>query len=145
MSNDFKDNIKQQSTWKRGLYMVLFSIFYTIAEVLLVAIVVFQFALKLVTDDSNDRLRRLGQSIGTFIYQIIQFLTFNSEYHPYPFGTWPKGAPNEDQPKAEEPKAEEPRAEEPKAEVPKSEEPAAPNKIKSVTKKAAAPKKSKKK
>ncbi len=145
MSNGIKDNIKQQSTWKRGLYMVLFSIFYTVAEVLLVAIVVFQFALKLVTDDSNDRLRRLGQSIGTYIYQIIQFLTFNSEYHPYPFGTWPKGAPNEDQPKAEEPKAEEPRAEEPKAEVPKSEDPAAPNKIKSVTKKEAAPKKSKKK
>ncbi len=138
MSNDFKGNIKQQSTWKRGLYMVLFSIFYTIAEVLLVAIVVFQFALKLVTDDSNDRLRRLGQSIGTFIYQIIQFLTFNSEYHPYPFGTWPKGALNEGQPKAEEPKAEEPRAEEPKA-----EEPAAPKKIKSVTKKAP-PKKPKK-
>ncbi len=144
MSNDIKDNIKQQSTWKRGLYMVLFSIFYTIAEVLLVAIVVFQFALKLVTGDTIDRLRRLGQSIGTFIYQIIQFLTFNSEYHPYPFGNWPKGALNEGQPKAEEPKAEEPRAEEPKAEEPKSEEPAAPKKIKSVTKKAAAPKKTKK-
>ena len=144
MSNDIKGNIKQQSTWKRGLYMVLFSIFYTIAEVVLFAIVVFQFALKLVTDDSNERLRRLGQSIGTFIYQIIQFLTFNSEYHPYPFGTWPKGALNEGQPKVEEPKAEELRAEEPKAEEPKSEEPAAPKKIKSVTKKAAAPKKSKK-
>ncbi len=138
MSNDIKDNIKQQSTWKRGLYMVLFSIFYTIAEVLLVAIVVFQFALKLVTDDSNDRLRRLGQSIGTFIYQIIQFLTFNSEYHPYPFGTWPKGALNEGEAKTEERKAEEPKAEEPKA-----EEPAAPKKIKTVTKKAP-PKKAKK-
>ncbi len=134
MSNDFKDNIKQQSTWKRGLYMVLFSIFYTIAEVLLVTIVVFQFALKLVTDDSNDHLRGLGQSIGTFIYQIIQFLTFNSEYHPYPFGAWPKGALNEDQPKAEEPEAEEPEAKEPNA----------PKKIKSVAKKAAAPKKTKK-
>ncbi len=143
MSNDIKDNIKQQSTWKRGLYMVLFSIFYTIAEVLLVAIVVFQFALKLVTDDSNDRLRRLGQSIGTFIYQIIQFLTFNSEYHPYPFGTWPKGALNEGQAKTEEPRAEEPKAEEPKAAEPKKEEPAAPKKIKTVTKKAP-PKKAKK-
>ncbi len=140
MSNDIKDNIKQQSTWKRGLYMLLFSIFYTIAEVLLVAIVVFQFALKLVTGDSNEPLRRLGQSIGTYIYQIIQFLTFNTEYHPYPFGTWPKGALNEGQAKTEEP-----RAEEPKAEEPKSEESPAPKKIKSVTKKAAGPKKSKKK
>ncbi len=143
MSNDLKDNIKQQSTWIRGLYMLLFSIFYTIAEVLLVAIVVFQFALKLVTGDSNEPLRRLGQSIGTYIYQIIQFLTFNNDFHPYPFGTWPKGALNEGETKTEEPKAEEPKAEEPKVEEPKAEEPAAPKKIKTVTKKAP-PKKPKK-
>jgi len=125
--------------------MVLISIFYTIADFVLFAVVVFQFILKLLTGDTNAHLRTLGLSISTYIYQILQFLTFNSEAHPYPFGNWPKGALNEGQPKAEEPKAEEPRAEEPKAEEPKSEEPPAPKKIKSVTKKAAAPKNSKKK
>ncbi len=145
MSNDIKDNIKQQSTWKRGLYMVLFSIFYTIADFVLFAVVVFQFILKLFTGNTNAHLRTLGLNISTYIYQILQFLTFNREAHPYPFGNWPKGESKTEEPKAEEPKAEEPRAEEPKAEEPKAEEPAAPKKIKSVTKKAAAPKKSKKK
>ena len=128
MSNDIKDNIKQQSTWKRGLYMVLFSIFYTIADFVLFAVVVFQFVLKLFTGDTNDRLRKLGLSISTYVYEILQFLSFNSEQHPYPFGTWPKA---------------ESRAAEPKAAEPKKEEPATPRKIKSVTKKAP-PKKAKK-
>ena len=134
MSNDIKDNIKQQSTWIRGLYMVLFSIFYTIADFVLFAVVVFQFILKLFTGDTNDRLRRLGLSISTYIYEILQFLSFNSEQHPYPFGTWPKG----------ESRAAEPKVEEPKSEPPESREASAPKKIKAVAKKAAPPKKAKK-
>ena len=145
MSNDFKDNIKQQSTWKRGLYMVLFSIFYTIADIVLFAVVVFQFLLKLFTGDTNAHLRTLGLNISTYIYEILQFLTFNSEAHPYPFGNWPKGESRAEEPKAEEPKAEEPMTEEPKAEEPEAKEPSAPKKIKSVVKKATTPKKSKKK
>jgi len=93
MSDDLKNNIKKQSTWMRGLYMLLFSIFYKIAGIVLFAIIVFQFILKVLTGDTNDRLRKLGQSISTYIYQALQFLSFNSEQHPYPFGAWPKGEP----------------------------------------------------
>jgi hypothetical protein len=93
MSDDIKDNIKKQSTWIRGLYMILFTIFSRMAEVVLFAIILFQFILKLLTGDTNDRLRKLGQSLASYIYQILQFLSFNSDVHPYPFGTWPKGEP----------------------------------------------------
>ena len=134
MSNDIKDNIKQQSTWIRGLYMVLFSILYTIADFVLFAVVIFQFVLKLLTGDTNDRLRKLGLSISTYIYEILQFLSFNSEQHPYPFGTWPKG----------ESRAAEQKVEEPKSEQPESQEASAPRKIKAVAKKSAPTKKAKK-
>ena len=93
MSNEVKDNLKQQSTWKRGLYMLLFIIFSRIAEVVLGAVVLFQFLLKLFTGDTNPRLRKLGQSLSSYVYQAFQFLSFNSEYHPYPFGAWPKAEP----------------------------------------------------
>ena len=93
MSDGIKQNIKQSSTWKRGLYMLLFAFFYAIAEVVLFAVVLFQFLLKLFTGETNDRLRKLGQSLATYIYQVVQFLAFNSEYHPYPFGAWPRGEP----------------------------------------------------
>jgi hypothetical protein len=95
MSDELKAHLKERGTWLRGLYMLLFAIFYTIAEVVITAIVIFQFLLALFTGSSNERLLKLGQSLSTYVYQILQFLTFNSDYHPYPFGAWPKGAPKE--------------------------------------------------
>ena len=93
MSNDVKENIKSQSTWKRGLYMLLYIIFSRIAEIVLGVVILFQFLLKLFTGETNDRLLKLGQQLSTYLYQVFQFLTFNTEYHPYPFGAWPRGEP----------------------------------------------------
>ena len=93
MSNDVKQNLKSQSTWMRGLYMLIYMVFYTIADIVLFAIIVFQFLMKLFTGNTNDRLLKLGQGLSTYIYQVLQYLSFNSEYQPYPFGAWPKGEP----------------------------------------------------
>jgi hypothetical protein len=95
MRKDIQENVKQKSIWKRGLYMMLFSFFYSIAEFVLFASVIIQFLFKLFTGETNPQLSKLGQSIATYIYQIIQFLTFKSEYHVYPLGEWPKGTPSE--------------------------------------------------
>jgi len=93
MEKDIKDNLTRQSSWMRALYMVLFAIFYSIAEIVIVVVVVFQFFALLIMGKTNARLLKLGQSLSTYIYQVMLYLTFNSEYHPYPFGAWPKGAP----------------------------------------------------
>jgi len=93
MSNDVKENLKSQSTWIRGLYILIYAVFYTIAEIVLFAVIVFQFLLKLFTSDTNERLGKLGQGLSTYIYQILQYMNFNSDYQPYPFGAWPKGEP----------------------------------------------------
>ncbi len=95
MSDELKTHLKERSTWLRGLYMLLFAIFYAVAEIVITAVVIFQFLLALFTGSSNERLLKLGQSLSTYVYQILQFLTFNSDYHPYPFGAWPKGSPKE--------------------------------------------------
>ena len=95
MNNDIKENVKQKSIWMRGLYMLMFALFYSIAEVVLFAVVIVQFFFQLFTGKTNTRLLKLGQEIATYIYQIIQFLTFNSDYHSYPLGAWPKGEPSE--------------------------------------------------
>jgi len=93
MSDEIKENLKSQSTWTRGLYMLLYLIFARIAELVLIVVIVFQFLLKLFTGDTNERLLKLGQGLSTYVYQTLQYLTFNSEYQPYPFGAWPKGEP----------------------------------------------------
>ena len=93
MNNEVKDNLKSQSTWMRGLYILIYAVFYTLAEIVLFAVIVFQFLLKLFTGETNERLRKLGQGLSTYIYQILQYMNFNSDYQPYPFGAWPKGEP----------------------------------------------------
>ncbi|MCW8957290.1 MAG: DUF4389 domain-containing protein [Gammaproteobacteria bacterium] len=93
MSDDVKDNIRETKTWMRALYMLLFAIIYAVTEIIITAVVVFQFLLVLFTGKTNPKLLQFGQSLSTFIYQILQYLTFNSETQPYPYGEWPKGAP----------------------------------------------------
>ena len=94
MNDEIKQNIKERKTWLRGLYMIMFLIFYSVAKVIVFAVITFQFVLTLLTGKTNERLIKLGQSLSTYVYQVLLFLTFNSNQHPYPFGAWPKGAPS---------------------------------------------------
>lgn len=93
MNDEIKQNIRERKTWLRGLYMLLFLIFYSVAKVIIFAVIAFQFVLTLLTGKTNERLIKLGQSLSTYVYQILIFLTFNSNHHPYPFGAWPNGVP----------------------------------------------------
>ncbi len=93
MSDTLKDHVREGKTWMRALYMLLFAIIYSVAEVVIGFVVLLQFLTLLFTGASNERLLKLGQSLSTYVYQIMLFLTFNTETHPYPYGAWPKGAP----------------------------------------------------
>lgn len=89
MDNELKENLKQKKTWLRGLYMLLFAIFYSVAEIVIFVVVVFQFLLALFTGRTNARLVMFGKSLSTYVYQVMLYLTFNSEEMPFPFGDWP--------------------------------------------------------
>lgn len=89
MSDDFKTNVKERKTWLRGLYMLMFFIFYSVAEFIIFAVVFFQFVFTLISGNTNEKLVLFGQSLSTYVYQILRFLTFNSNEHPYPFSDWP--------------------------------------------------------
>ena len=54
----------------------------------------FQFiSVLFATGNTNAQLLILGQNLSTTIYQISLFLTFNSEWRPFPFGARPDGKP----------------------------------------------------
>jgi hypothetical protein len=93
MDEKIKQNLKEHSTWMRGLYMLFFILCAGLAKFIIAVIVIFQFLLVLFTLRTNERLLEFGQSLGVYIYQILQFLTFNSNEHPYPLGAWPEGKP----------------------------------------------------
>ena len=90
MDNEWKSNIRRGSTWLRGLFMLLFAVIYSVAEIVLLAVVVFQFLYTLFTGVNNRNALDFGRSLSMFIYQVFSYLTYNSEQKPFPFGSWPK-------------------------------------------------------
>ena len=84
---------KNRETWVRGLFMLLFVAIYNVAGVLVGAVAVLQFAWKLVTGESNPRLSSFGEGLSRYFYQIVRFLTFNTEIKPFPFEDWPSHPP----------------------------------------------------
>ena len=88
MNDNMKENLKDNSTWMRVLYMAIFVIIFNIVEILIAALVIFQVLVLLFTADKNRRLLRLGSSLSLYAYKILQFLTFNTEEKPFPFSDW---------------------------------------------------------
>ena len=105
MSDDIKKNVSDINIWKRALFMLLFAILYGLAEVVIWAVVIFQFLIVLITGNKNGRLLEFGQNLTSYIYQIVLFQTFNTENQPFPFGDWPDGPPvaGTEEPDAAEP------------------------------------------
>lgn len=93
MSDEFKTNIKSKNVWLRGFFMLLFTFFYGVAEIVLAVVAVFQFGCVLFTREPNVNATRFGNSVGQYIYQISQFVTFNTEQKPFPFFAWPEPKP----------------------------------------------------
>jgi hypothetical protein len=88
-------NVKSRATWLRLFYMVVIALLYGVSRIVMGAVVVLQFFWLLFTGGTNTRLRELGQALATYTYQIILYLTFNSEQRPFPFDAdWPAGPPS---------------------------------------------------
>jgi hypothetical protein len=95
MEDEIRQNLRNRTTWWRAMYMLLFTVIYGIAELVIATVVLFQLLSVLFTGGTNERLLDLGQNLSTYVYQILLFLTFNSDERPYPFGDWPDGPPVE--------------------------------------------------
>jgi len=82
----------EASIWVRGLYMLLFGVVAHITELVIGLVMLVQFILKAATDKTNINLLSFGDQLSKYLFEIVQFLTFNSEDKPFPFNSWPKAA-----------------------------------------------------
>lgn len=90
MSDDSTKPYKDRSAWMRGLYMLIFMFFLGVAKFVTFVVVVVQFVNVVFTSDTNQKLLTFGDSLSQYQYQILLFLTYNTEQQPYPMGDWPK-------------------------------------------------------
>ncbi|RZV34640.1 MAG: DUF4389 domain-containing protein [Chromatiales bacterium] len=92
-----EENLKSRATWKRFLFMLISCILISLASIVGSFIVVFGFLWLLFTGEVNRELRGVGQSLATYIYENIRFLTFNTDDRPFPFGgKWPDSGTEEE-------------------------------------------------
>ena len=89
-----KENMKSRSTWRRLFFMLVVILLYSVSRVVVSVVVLLQFFWVLFTAQTNRPLESFGQSLATYTYQIIRYLTFNTEERPFPFDLeWPDGPP----------------------------------------------------
>jgi len=78
------------STWKRIAYTVFFFVFaYSIAKVVVSALIIGQTLVKLVTGNVNKQLLSFSKLTSDYMYDILLYSTFNSNKKPFPFTDMP--------------------------------------------------------
>ncbi|HEX6998867.1 MAG TPA: DUF4389 domain-containing protein [Gammaproteobacteria bacterium] len=90
--SQLEENLRRGSTWLRLLFMIVMVVLYAVSRVVTGVVIVLQFCFVLFTGSTNARLLELGQSLATYTYQLIRYLTFVSDERPFPFDLdWPSG------------------------------------------------------
>jgi len=89
MSGNLKQKLTRPSIWLRLVYMIVLAIAFNVSEIVIFAVVVFQFFAALFTRKPNAQFTRFGSNLALYIQQIISFMTFANEEKPFPFSPWP--------------------------------------------------------
>lgn len=80
-------NMKER--WIRAIYLILFFIIGYFLRLLIMLVSIFQFLSNIIFEKSNPKLTAFGQSLSIYAYEIVRFLTYNTDQKPYPFNVWP--------------------------------------------------------
>ena len=87
------DETKEESTWLRLVFILLFAVAFNIAAYVLALVVIVQFLAKVFGGKAMPPVTVFGQNLATYVYEIIRFLTFRTNDMPWPFSPWPDGPP----------------------------------------------------
>ncbi|MBU1213943.1 MAG: DUF4389 domain-containing protein [Gammaproteobacteria bacterium] len=79
----------KRNIWMRGLFMLLMGLAFQVCGTVLCIVTVIQFAVVVLGGEPNVRLLSFGRNLGTYLRQIVAYLTFAAEELPFPFSEWP--------------------------------------------------------
>ena len=88
--SELKVRLLSTEHWLRFVFMVLFAVVAGVASYVVAVLIVIQFLFALVTGTGETRLKAFGGSLSKYLFQILQYLTYNSEEKPFPFNDWPE-------------------------------------------------------
>jgi len=92
-ASPLEENLKSRRTWMRFVFMVAFYLLVSLASIVGTAVVILGFLWVLFTGETNRSLQQAGQGIAAYLYEIVRYLTYNSDARPFPFGgEWPSAS-----------------------------------------------------
>ena len=74
----------------RGAYMLGMAIILSFIRPITLLLSFGQFIHVLVRKETHPTLLSFGHSLAQYNYEIISFITFNTEDKPFPFSAWPR-------------------------------------------------------
>lgn len=95
LGSKIEEHVKSKPTWMRLIFMVVFYVLGGFAAMVGSVVILLGFLWVLFTGETNPQLKQVGQGIASYIYEIIRYLSYNSDVKPFPFeADWP--APGSD-------------------------------------------------
>ncbi|MFT5117680.1 MAG: Flp pilus assembly protein TadB [Kiritimatiellia bacterium] len=87
--SDWQAKLLSADHWLRFVFMILFMVIAGVASYVVTVLIFIQFIFALVTGNSEVKLQKFGRKLSQYIFQILNFLTYNTEEKPFPFSDWP--------------------------------------------------------
>lgn len=88
--SDLKENVTSDAFWLKTLYLIGFFIVYRVLDLVILLLGAVQWGFRLLTGEANQELASFGGSLGTYVGEIIHYLSGASEEKPFPFKDWPE-------------------------------------------------------
>ena len=86
------ENIKEPSIWVNFFLKVVYLIFLNFIVPFLGFITLLQLLFSIGSKKPNENLVSFSKKISSYIYQIINFITYSSDQRPWPFNSFPESA-----------------------------------------------------
>ena len=93
MDDKLVNNLKSESRWLRLLFMAFYLVAGYFAGLLVFIVALVQTVVGFVSGEPNARLLVFSKSLNLYLFQILEFLTYNAETKPFPFSDWPESEP----------------------------------------------------
>ena len=88
--SDLKESVTSDAFWLKTLYLIGFFIVYRVLDLVILLLGAVQWGFRLLTGEANRELASFGGSLGTYVGEIIHYLSGASEEKPFPFKDWPE-------------------------------------------------------
>jgi hypothetical protein len=88
---------KNPEIFSRIFYTILFAFIGWMSLWVFTFVVLIQFGFLLITGQVNRNLKGFNQEVGLFLYDMIKYLSFQTNEKPFPFRDWPYGEETENQ------------------------------------------------